>query len=80
MQGIPHGGNPAGKRLTRKMVQKRTRELALLAGRAPPHLLQADYEQAKRELTGASELDQQEAILDANDRPVRPNSAPDCAG
>lgn len=49
--------------ITREMVQARTRELALLAGRPPPHVLQADYEQAKRELTGETELDRQEAML-----------------
>jgi hypothetical protein len=40
----------------------------------PPHVLQADYEQAKRELTGVSELERQEAILDANPEPTRPAS------
>jgi hypothetical protein len=51
--------------VTRERVQARTREIALRAGRTPPHILQADYEQAKRELTGVSDLDGQEAILDA---------------
>ncbi len=64
-------GNATGKPtvaapVTRKMVQARTRELALIAGRTAPHVLQVDYEQAKRELTGASEPDRQEAILDAS--------------
>lgn len=50
-------------RVTREMVQARTRELALMAGRPPPHVLQADYEQAKRELTGVADPERQEAIL-----------------
>ncbi|CAM3139780.1 hypothetical protein [Rariglobus hedericola] len=33
-------------------VRVRTRELALDAGRVPPHVLQVDYEQAKREVMG----------------------------
>lgn len=52
--------------VTREMVQARTRELAVRAGRTPPHVEQRDYEQAMRELTGASELDRQQAILDSS--------------
>jgi hypothetical protein len=51
--------------VTREMVQARTRELALIAGRTPPHVTQADYEQAKRELNGGPEMDRQETLLDA---------------
>jgi hypothetical protein len=51
--------------VTREMVHARTRELALIAGRAPPHVTQADYEQAKRELTGEADMDRQEAILES---------------
>lgn len=50
-------------RVTRESVQARTRELALLAGRAPPHVTQTDYEQAKRELTGESDPDRQQAMI-----------------
>lgn len=49
--------------LTRAMVHTRTRELALRAGRLPPYVTQNDYEQAKRELTGESDPDRQEAAL-----------------
>jgi hypothetical protein len=45
------------------MLHARTRELALLAGRPPPQVAQADYEQAKRELIGEWDRDRQEAIL-----------------
>ena len=49
--------------LTRASIRARTRELALLAGRVPPHVAQTDYEQAKRELTGESDWDLQAAAL-----------------
>jgi hypothetical protein len=51
--------------VTREMVHVRAHELALIAGRAPPQVAQADYEQAKRELTGRSDMDRQDAMLDA---------------
>jgi len=49
--------------VTHESVRARTRELALFAGRVPPHVTQADYEQAKRELTGESDLDRQQAMI-----------------
>ncbi len=58
--------------VTREMVQARTRELALMAGRVPPHVMQVDYEQAKRELTGTSEADQQDVILDVGNEGASP--------
>lgn len=50
--------------LTREKVRMRARALALIEGRTPIEVLQTDYEQAKRELTGKSGLAQQEAMLD----------------
>jgi hypothetical protein len=47
------------------MVQARTRELAVLAGRTPLAITQSDYEQARREMTGETDMDRQEAVLDA---------------
>jgi hypothetical protein len=35
-----------------EQIRARTRDLALKAGRVPPHVLQVDYEQAKQELIG----------------------------
>ncbi|MEO5915463.1 MAG: hypothetical protein ABIS50_14610 [Luteolibacter sp.] len=55
------------RRVTRHMVQTRTLELALLAGRNPHQIKQMDYEQAKRELTGESDFDLQQAILDSRE-------------
>jgi hypothetical protein len=66
--------------VTREMVQARTRELALIAGRTPPHVTQADYQQAKRELTGGSDMDRQEAMLDAIPEANRWNPVPGSAG
>jgi len=49
----------------RDLVQARTRELAQLAGRTTPQVVQGDYEQAKRDVTGETNPDRQDAILDA---------------
>lgn len=51
--------------VTREMVYQRTHELAVLAGRDSRRIQQADYEQAKRELTGEMDSDRQQAVLDA---------------
>ena len=50
--------------VSRGMVYVRTRELALEDGRSPGWVSQADYEQAKWELTGERDIDRQEAILE----------------
>ncbi len=71
-----HGIGP----VTRNMVQKRTRELALIAGRVPPQVSQADYDQARRELTGESDLDRQDAILDAIPETKRWDPVPGSTG
>lgn len=56
--------------VTRESVRARARELAVLAGRTPADVTQRDYEQAKREITGESDPDRQEAILEAFDDPT----------
>lgn len=55
----------------RERVGRRTRELAVLAGRVPPYVSQLDYEQAKRDVTGESLLERQESFLDAAEREPR---------
>ena len=50
---------------TPQMVAARARELAAIAGRAPPQPSQADCEQAKRELTDGPEMDPLEAVLES---------------
>jgi hypothetical protein len=49
--------------VTRDMVHARARERALNAGRSPLQVSQVDYEDARRELTGESDVDRQEAML-----------------
>jgi hypothetical protein len=51
--------------VTREMVYERTRRLASASGRGPQDISQADYEQAKRELTGLSDRSRQEELLDS---------------
>lgn len=65
-----------GVAATRERVRARTRELAVRAGRDPLDVTQADYEQAKREVTGETEPDRQNALLDAA---LRPPPAPPIA-
>ena len=61
--GIPQAAIARGSRAA---VHVRTQELAGLAGRAHPRVTQADYEQAKREITGETDVDRQNAVLDAH--------------
>lgn len=57
-------GNSTLLRPTREMVRSRTQQLAAIAGRGAHQIRQSDYEQAKRELTGESDFDRQQSILD----------------
>jgi hypothetical protein len=51
--------------ISRKVVQQRASELARTSGRQAHEVRQADYEQAKRELTGERDAERQNEILDA---------------
>jgi hypothetical protein len=42
--------------VTREMIIKRARELAIINGREAGQMLQSDFDQAKRELTGRGEV------------------------
>jgi len=66
--------------VTREDVHARARELALIDGRTPQDVTQAEYEQAKRELTGESDLDRQDAVLDAIPEEKRDDPEPDSTG
>jgi hypothetical protein len=46
--------------VTSEMVEARARELAAINGRPSSEPSQADYQQAKRELTGEAEMDPQQ--------------------
>jgi len=51
--------------VTPAMVEARARELAAIDGRDSSKPTKADYEQAKRELTGEEEIDPQEENLES---------------
>jgi hypothetical protein len=50
--------------VTPEMVEARARELAVIAGHDPAQPSAADYDQAKRELTGEPDIDVEEASLE----------------
>ena len=50
--------------VTRKMVRIRAFELAFIDGRTAHEVLPSDWEQAKRELTGATDIDPKEELLE----------------
>ena len=66
--------------VTIERVRARARELALIAGRQLGHVTPADFEQAKRELTGEPELDHKEAILESAPEGLRWDPVPGSAG
>jgi len=66
--------------VTRDMVHKRARELATISGRGPHDVSQSDYEQAKRELTGESDMDKQEEMLEALPESKRWDPVPGSTG
>src|ERR1700722_12627508 len=51
--------------VTRKMLRERAVELASINGRSAQHVSKSDWEQAKRELTGDSNIDPKEDILES---------------
>lgn len=51
--------------VTRAMVKERAVELALIRGRSAGEVSQTDWEQAKRELTGGSQTDPNDTLLDS---------------
>jgi hypothetical protein len=66
--------------VTRAMINERTRELAFLSGRLPMQVTQADYEQAKRELSGGPDLDPLEEALESIPESERWNPVPGSTG
>jgi hypothetical protein len=51
--------------VTRKMVRERAVELAIINDRSAQNVSKADWEQAKRELTGEPDTDPKEALLES---------------
>jgi hypothetical protein len=66
--------------VTQEMVLKRARELALIDGHSPHHVSKAEFEQAKRELTGGSDIDPKEATLESAPESERWDPMPGSTG
>jgi hypothetical protein len=66
--------------VTRKMVRERATELALINGRSVQDVSVADWEQAKRELTGEPDQDPKDALLEAAPESERWDPLPSSTG
>ena len=66
--------------VTAERVRARARELALIAGRETGHVTPADFEQAKRELTGGPSETAKDALIDSMPESQRWNPVPSSAG
>lgn len=79
-QGVLTEGSAGIGTVTRKMVRDRAIELAMINGRSAQEVRKADWEQAKRELTGEPDLDVKEAVLDSAPESERWDPVPGSAG
>ena len=66
--------------VTRKMVQERAAELAVINGRRAQDPLKSESEQARRELTGEPDTDPKEAILESAPESERWDPLPGSTG
>jgi hypothetical protein len=66
--------------VTREMVQARAVELAVINGRSAHEASKSDWEQAKRELTGDSDPDPNEAVLESAPESERWDPVPGSTG
>jgi hypothetical protein len=66
--------------VTRKMVRERAVELAVINGRSAQDVSKSDWEQAKRELTGDSDPDPNEAVLESAPESERWDPVPGSTG
>src|ERR1035437_143288 len=64
----------------RKMVRERAVELAVINGRSAQDVSKTDWDQAKRELTGGSDTDPKEAVLESAPESERWDPAPGSTG
>ena len=62
--GLLHKTSANPGAATRTMAYARAREIALRGGRQSSEVSQSDSEQAKRDVTGESDADRQDGILD----------------
>jgi hypothetical protein len=66
--------------VTPEMVLKRARELAMINGHSPNHVSKSEFEQAKRELTGGSDIEPEEATLESVPESERLDPVPGSTG
>jgi Protein of unknown function (DUF2934) len=66
--------------VTHKMVRERAVELAVIDGRTEQEVSKSDWEQAKRELTGGSDMDPKEALLETAPESERWDPVPGSTG
>ena len=66
--------------VTRKMVRERAVELAVINGRSARDVSKSDWEQARRELTGDSDTDPNEAALESAPESERWDPVPGSTG
>jgi len=66
--------------VSRRMVRERAVELAIINGRFAQDVSKADWEQAKRELSGEPDADPQEVILESVPESDRWNIVPNSGG
>ena len=66
--------------VTHKMVRERAVELAVIDGRTEQEVSKSDWEQAKRELTGRSDMDPKEALLETAPESERWDPVPGSTG
>ena len=79
-QGILTENSAGIGTVTRKMVRERAVELAVINGRSAQNVAKADWEQAKRELTGEPDMDPKEAVLESAPESERWNPVPGSTG
>ena len=66
--------------VTRKMVRERAAELALINGHPAQDVSKSDRDQAQRELTGGSDMESKEAVLESAPESERWDPVPGSTG
>ncbi len=79
-QGILTENSAGIGTVTRKMVRERAVELAAINGRSAQEVSKSDWEQARRELTGDSDTDSNEAALESAPESERWDPVPGSTG
>jgi len=66
--------------VTRKMVRERAVELAVIGGRSAQEVSKSDWDQAKRELTGGTDMDPKTETLESASESERWDPVPGSTG